>query len=187
MLNNRWLVLIFALSSTCFASTLVIARRPNNTVLIATDSLQHGDRYSLTKCKIQQSGGTYFAIAGWVFDGPRGFDVEAIVANALSVDQPLDSQLDRVLGSMRVAIRNELASLSAQDPGNFRILSEKLPAVALARVEGGVAKLYLIIFIYDKTTNGHGATVVKCPGPQIPPQCEDHRLISAAVFHRPLT
>jgi hypothetical protein len=117
------LVLIVSPGDLCRATSIVAIRVPG-LIVIAADSagtFEGRNKPSSTKpvCKIYQSGGMFFAVAGFVDDPVTHFNVAHIVIEAARGGGSIRDKAEASASRLKWMIPREMPTLKADDPTEY--------------------------------------------------------------------
>jgi hypothetical protein len=163
------------LAGNCFATSIVAIRSPDS-VAIAADSMltiRHGADKDTTRseCKIFHSGNIFFSFAGFYKDPGRGFDIVAIVSDALGQGVSFGVAADKAAVVVVDAMKDEVRRIRTEAPAlyvkYFEAKTGPLLQILFAAYEDGVPR----VAVYDiKKTAGPTADIAlgydrnTCPG-----------------------
>jgi len=166
---RRYLFSLLCMLIACGASatTIVIIRTPNLIVIASDSKAQYqGDQGNPQVCKIARQNETYFVVAGLAHDTYQGFLANRTVASAIARANTFEEQANAVEEDLGRELGKELDTLRKEDPEGFRfaVTGEAPSSIALVTVEGGVPKVAVFSFLFDKTTGKLSVRRDSCPG-----------------------
>jgi hypothetical protein len=159
--------LVLVLCGTAAATTIVIIRTPNLIVIASDSKAQYqGDQGSPKVCKIARQNQTYFVVAGLAHDTYHGFLANRTVASAIARANTFEEQANAVEEDLSRELGKELDTLRKEDTEGFKfaVTGEAPSSIALVTVEGGVPKIAVLSFLFDKTTGKLSVKRDSCPG-----------------------
>jgi hypothetical protein len=170
-MSLRWkclsAALVLLLCGSAAATTIVIIRTPNLIVIASDSKAQYqGDQGSPQVCKIARQNETYFVIAGLAHDTFHGFLANRSVASAIARANTFDEQANAVAEDLQRDLEKELSVLKTDDPEGYKfaVTGDSPSSIALVTVEGGVPKVAVFSFVFDKTTGRLSVRRDSCPG-----------------------
>ena len=130
--------LLVLLSGSAYATTIIVARTPNEIVIGADSKVTdaYGNDLNKRACKIRQFGNLFIAIEGLEIDRQTGFSVPDIANNALTSKAAMSTS-DKVSVLMGFLVSNlltELAHLKAHEPQTY-----------FKKIEGGQLFLRMVV------------------------------------------
>jgi hypothetical protein len=168
-LGLKWLsaAMVLLLCGSAAATTIVIIRTPNLIVIASDSKAQYqGDQGNPKVCKIARQNETYFLIAGLAHDTYHGFLANRTVASAIARANTFEEQANAVEEDLGRELAKELDILRKDDPEGFRfaVTGDSPSSIALVTVDGGVPKVAVRSFMFDKATGKMSVERDSCPG-----------------------
>lgn len=138
-----FLLLLALATSSARATTIVVARTPNEIVIGADSKVTDTFGNDLIKhaCKIVQVGNLFIAFEGLEVDRKTGFNVPEISTRALNfrASGPLTEKISLLTGFLVSALLIELSHLKTNEPETY-----------FRKIEGGQLFLRLIVAGFEK-------------------------------------
>jgi hypothetical protein len=124
--------MFLAAASSLRATTLVAVWTPER-ILLAADSRVVDDELhpGVDACKIAQSGGTYYAVAGLAEDPITGYRIDRLAERALGGAREMPEKLNALVALVRSPLQRAVDQLKIDSPDQYRWLQKGHPVLQL--------------------------------------------------------
>ena len=145
------IVAVFSCALSCYGTTVIVMRTADG-ILVAADAkaIRQGSN-SPSRCKIQQYGNVFVAIASVSKNDRAGLDTERIVRTAVATPGPLLSKVESFRSAASKSLLAEVESVKKSNPSFYEqaYRGKRILDVTFASMNGDMPEAVVQTFFVD--------------------------------------